>query len=104
MFAALSQFDKEELLAGLLLFRMLYYIVPLALSLLILGIREITIGIPGVRVPGLAKQIKAVLPPKLEDPLALSVVRMGPPVINGNAVQCRRAPSVHGRYQQRGPL
>ena len=37
MLVALWQFDKEDLLAGLLLFRLLYYIVPFALSLLILG-------------------------------------------------------------------
>ena len=41
MLVALWQFDKEDLLAGLLLFRLLYYIVPFALSLLILGAREI---------------------------------------------------------------
>lgn len=40
MFVALWQFDKEQLLAGLLVFRVLYYVVPLALSLLILGVRE----------------------------------------------------------------
>src|SRR5437763_4069460 len=38
-------FDKEELLAGLLLFRLLYYIVPFAISLLILGLRELVIGL-----------------------------------------------------------
>jgi uncharacterized membrane protein YbhN (UPF0104 family) len=41
MMVALWQFDKEELLAGLLLFRLLYYIIPFALALLILGLREI---------------------------------------------------------------
>jgi glycosyltransferase 2 family protein len=41
MLVALWQFDKEELLAGLLLFRLLYYIVPFALSLTILGGREL---------------------------------------------------------------
>ena len=41
MMVALWQFDKEELLAGLLLFRLLYYIIPFVLSLLILGTREI---------------------------------------------------------------
>jgi uncharacterized membrane protein YbhN (UPF0104 family) len=44
MLVALWQFDKEELLAGLLLFRLLYYVVPLAFSLLILGVRELLIG------------------------------------------------------------
>ena len=40
MMVALWQFDKEDLLAGLLLFRLLYYIVPFVLSLSILGTRE----------------------------------------------------------------
>jgi len=44
MMVALWQFDKEDLLAGLLLFRLLYYIVPFVLSLLILGAREFLIG------------------------------------------------------------
>ncbi len=44
MMVALWQFDKEDLLAGLLLFRLLYYIVPFALSLLILGTRETLLG------------------------------------------------------------
>ena len=41
MLVALWQFDKEELLAGLLLFRLLYYVIPFALSLAILGGREV---------------------------------------------------------------
>ena len=41
MLVALWQFDKEELLAGLLLFRLLYYLVPFVLALVILGVREI---------------------------------------------------------------
>jgi hypothetical protein len=44
MMVALWQFDKEDLLAGLLLFRLLYYIIPFAISLVILGIRELLIG------------------------------------------------------------
>ncbi len=44
MMVALWQFDKEDLLAGLLLFRLLYYIIPFALSLMILGTREILHG------------------------------------------------------------
>jgi uncharacterized membrane protein YbhN (UPF0104 family) len=40
MFVALWQLDREALLAGLLLFRVLYYIVPFAIALTILGIRE----------------------------------------------------------------
>ena len=45
MLVALWQFDKEDLLAGLLLFRLLYYIIPFALSLLILGVREIMLAL-----------------------------------------------------------
>jgi uncharacterized membrane protein YbhN (UPF0104 family) len=45
MFVALWQFDKEELLAGLLLFRLLYYVLPLTLSLVILGIRELWVDV-----------------------------------------------------------
>jgi uncharacterized membrane protein YbhN (UPF0104 family) len=44
MLFALMQYDKEDLLAGLLLFRLLYYVVPFALSLLILGLREIVLA------------------------------------------------------------
>src|SRR5690348_14173416 len=44
MMVALWQFDKEDLLAGLLLFRLLYYIIPFMLSLLILGVREALLG------------------------------------------------------------
>ena len=38
MLVALWQFDKESVLAGLLLFRLLYYIIPFALALAILGV------------------------------------------------------------------
>jgi glycosyltransferase 2 family protein len=41
MLVALWQYDKEDLLAGLLLFRLLYYIVPFAIALVILGTREL---------------------------------------------------------------
>jgi len=41
MVFALWQYDKEDLVAGLLLFRLLYYITPFALALAILGAREL---------------------------------------------------------------
>jgi uncharacterized membrane protein YbhN (UPF0104 family) len=41
MLVALWQFDKEDLIAGLLLFRLLYYLIPFAIALAILGTREI---------------------------------------------------------------
>jgi glycosyltransferase 2 family protein len=45
MLIALLRFDKQELLAGLLLFRLLYYIAPFVLSLLILGGRELVLTV-----------------------------------------------------------
>jgi uncharacterized membrane protein YbhN (UPF0104 family) len=45
MLVALWQFDRENVLAGLLLFRLIYYIVPFAISLLILGARELVINL-----------------------------------------------------------
>ena len=40
MMVALWEFDKEDLLAGLLLFRLLYYITPFGVALVMLGVRE----------------------------------------------------------------
>jgi uncharacterized membrane protein YbhN (UPF0104 family) len=51
MLVGLWQFDKEQLLAGLLLFRLLYYIIPFSLSLLILGVRELCLSIAARRRP-----------------------------------------------------
>jgi glycosyltransferase 2 family protein len=45
MFVGFWQFDKENLLAGLLLFRLLYYIVPFAVALGIIGIREFLLDV-----------------------------------------------------------
>jgi uncharacterized membrane protein YbhN (UPF0104 family) len=45
MLVALIEFDKEELVGGLLLFRLLYYVIPFALSLMILGVRELWLGV-----------------------------------------------------------
>lgn len=40
MLVGLWQMDKEALLAGMLLFRLLYYIVPFVMSVLLLAVRE----------------------------------------------------------------
>src|SRR5262249_27883477 len=58
MFVALWQYDREDLLAGLLLFRLLYYIIPFALALTILGIREL---LPDVAVLPLHEDPDAVV-------------------------------------------
>ena len=68
MLVALWQFDKEDLLAGLLLFRLLYYIVPFGLALLILGARELHLALRGTppppipHIPSLAPT-EVVIPP-----------------------------------------
>jgi uncharacterized membrane protein YbhN (UPF0104 family) len=49
MLVALWQFDKEGLLAGLLLFRLLYYIAPFIVALAILGVRELIMDVRGLR-------------------------------------------------------
>ena len=61
MFVALWQFNREELLAGLLLFRLLYYIIPFALALAILGIREIVQSIMAPDVPHVEDIVEDVL-------------------------------------------
>ncbi len=45
MLVALWQFDREPLIAGLLIFRLLYYITPFALALLVLGLREVWLNL-----------------------------------------------------------
>jgi uncharacterized membrane protein YbhN (UPF0104 family) len=45
MLVALTHFDKENLVGALLLFRLLYYIVPFALALAIVGARELLIDL-----------------------------------------------------------
>src|ERR1700719_625168 len=49
MLVALWQFDTEDLVAGLLLFRLLYYLVPFAISLAILGGRELWLSMRAAR-------------------------------------------------------
>jgi glycosyltransferase 2 family protein len=47
-----SQFGKEELLASLLIFRLLYFVLPFALALIVLGIRELYLGAKPTIGPG----------------------------------------------------
>jgi uncharacterized membrane protein YbhN (UPF0104 family) len=63
MLVALWQYDKEELLAGLLLFRVLYYITPFALALAILGGREMWLSLNGRRA------VPAAVAPPAERPV-----------------------------------
>jgi hypothetical protein len=52
MMIALEEFDAEELLAGLLIFRLLYYILPFTLALGVLGVREFRLHFFGRRDVG----------------------------------------------------
>jgi hypothetical protein len=45
MLVALWEYDTEQLLAGLLLFRLLYYLIPFTLALATLGIRELMLSL-----------------------------------------------------------
>ena len=49
MLVALWQFNKEDVVAGLLLFRLLYYIAPFTIALVILGAREIWLNMRSTR-------------------------------------------------------
>ena len=52
MLIALEEFDAEELLAGLLIFRLLYYITPFTVALGVLGVREFRLHFFGQRDVG----------------------------------------------------
>jgi glycosyltransferase 2 family protein len=65
MLIALYQFEKEHLLAGLLLFRVLYYLTPFAFALAILGVREILLNMHGDREKIELAPVKQVATPIL---------------------------------------
>ena len=44
MLVGLWQMDREDLLAGMLLFRILYYLAPFVISVILLTLREIVLG------------------------------------------------------------
>jgi len=59
MLVGLWQMDREDLLAGMLLFRVLYYIAPFVMSVILLTFREVIIG---ARLKRLPKQSSAAGP------------------------------------------
>ena len=63
MMVALWQYDKESVLAGLLLFRVLYYLCPFALALIILGTREIWLNMHGARAKAELSAVTSVTAP-----------------------------------------
>ncbi|ABD90447.1 lysylphosphatidylglycerol synthase domain-containing protein [Rhodopseudomonas palustris] len=66
MLVGLWQMDKEELLAGMLLFRMLYYVAPFIISVILLAIRELVLGARSKRLRKIAAALDAK--PVREDP------------------------------------
>src|SRR4051794_4609739 len=53
MLVGLWQMDKEDLLAGMLLFRLLYYYAPFLVSVILLTLRELVLGARLKRLRGL---------------------------------------------------
>ena len=54
-----KQMDKEDLLAGMLLFRVLYYVVPFVISVILLTFREVVIGARNKRLREAAAALEA---------------------------------------------
>jgi glycosyltransferase 2 family protein len=63
MLVGLWQMDKEDLLAGMLLFRLLYYIAPFVISVILLTFREVIVGARSKRLRQAAAKL-AVEPPR----------------------------------------
>src|SRR3954464_2175088 len=59
MLGGLWQMDKEDLLAGMLLFRVLYYLAPFIFTLILLAVREIILGAKLKRLRAMAPVLKA---------------------------------------------
>jgi hypothetical protein len=62
MLVGLWQMDREELLAGMLLFRVLYYILPFVLSVILLTSREVILGAQQKRLRLAKPELKAESP------------------------------------------
>jgi glycosyltransferase 2 family protein len=63
MLVALWQYDKEDVVAGLLLFRLLYYFTPFVIALAILGTREIWLSVRHAKKPPPAQTAPAATAP-----------------------------------------
>ena len=59
MLVGLWQMDKEDLLAGMLLFRVLYYLAPFFLSVILLTLREVILGARLKRLRAMAPVLEA---------------------------------------------
>jgi uncharacterized membrane protein YbhN (UPF0104 family) len=59
MLIALIEFEREELVAGLLLFRLLYYVIPFAFAVSILAVREAYVSLAARRAAAVASATPA---------------------------------------------
>jgi len=59
MLVGLWQMDREDLLAGMLLFRVLYYLAPFVISVILLTFREVVIGARNKRLRQAAAALEA---------------------------------------------
>jgi uncharacterized membrane protein YbhN (UPF0104 family) len=59
MLVGLWQMDREDLLAGMLLFRVLYYIAPFVISVILLTFREVMLGARNKRLREAAEALNA---------------------------------------------
>ena len=84
MLIGLWQFDREELVAGLLIFRLLYYIVPFVLALLVLGVREVWLNFATGRQDGHAAVAAPVDAPVAAVPPTVAPPRQ-PPISQASA-------------------
>ncbi len=64
MLVGLWQMDREDLLAGMLLFRLLYYIAPFVISVILLTFREVIISARSKRLRQAALALDARPPPE----------------------------------------
>ena len=58
MLVGLWQMDREDLLAGMLLFRLLYYITPFVISVILLTFREVMLGARNKRLRQVARGLE----------------------------------------------
>jgi uncharacterized membrane protein YbhN (UPF0104 family) len=64
MLVGLWQMDREELLGGMLLFRVLYYLSPFVISVILLTFREVMIGARSKRLQQAALKLDPGPPPE----------------------------------------
>ena len=101
MLVGLWQMDREELLAGMLLFRVLYYIAPFVISVILLTLREIIIGARSKRLRQLAPGADAE-PTRHEAPsMCASVATPAPDDVREDASRIEEESLRHGdrRFQ-----